>query len=194
MSQPLLPPVMDAVAALRCWAVEAWLTIDGQEHMFRIEAAPAADWLIATLQSGHLSYLPGMLDDSQRDRILEALGDGSLTPAELQEANRDVLEQASGWPWWQAGRLIGTLGHHWATLGAMVLASGADPWKHPLGAVLGTLYSVMVQNTPKKEDREALINQITAPPVVDMADGEWDEDAAEKAVWAMLAAKGHAPV
>ena len=190
MSQPVAPPMMDAVAALRCWAVEAWLPIDGREVLFRIEPAPAADWLIASLQPGHLSYLPGMLDETQRDQIMEALTLGTLSTDDLRDANRDVIEQASGWRWFQAGRLIGTLAHGWATAGGMLLATGADPWKHPLGAVLGAFYSILWQNRDK-DGREILVNQLMTPPAPDMP-GEWDDEAAEQAVWAMLAAKGHA--
>lgn len=186
---PVAPPLMDALAAWRCWAVEVELDIDGEPRLFRIEPAPAAEWLIATVQSGHLAYLPGMLDDVQRDELMQALDDHTLTTDDLVTANRDAIEVASGWRWWQAGRLIGTLSHGWARLGGMLMATGIDPTRHSLGAVLGGVYSMLYQNTPKKEDREKLIRTLVAPPEIDMQGEEWDEDKAHEALWAMMAAQ-----
>lgn len=180
--------MMDALAALRCWAVLVELDIDGQPELFRIEPFPAADWLIATLETGHLSYLPGMLDDVQRDRLMDALDAGTITTTAIRDANREALEQASGWKWWQASRLISTLSHGWATFGGVLLATGADPARQPLGMVLGAFYSVLWQNAGKKEDRDKLVRQLMAPPAPDMDGDEWDEEAAEQAVWQMLAA------
>lgn len=186
---PQAPPLMDALAALRCWAVEVELDIGGELRLFRIEPAPAADWLIATLQAGHLSYLPGMLDDVQRDELMQALDDHALSTDDLVAANRDAIEVVSGWPWWQAGRLIGTLSHGWARLGGMLYATGIDPERHSLGAVLGGVWSLLYNNTPKKEDRDKLLRTLVAPPEIDMGDGEWDEDKAHEALWAMMAAQ-----
>lgn len=195
MTQPPLPvaaPLMDALAALRCWAVEVYLDIGGELILFRIEPAPAADWLIASLEQGHLSYLPGMLDEEQRDIISEALLAGELTSKALMEANQQAVEVASGWRWWQAGRLIGTLAHGWARLGGMLYGIGIDPQRHSLGAVLGGVYSLLYSNTPKKEDKDKLLNILLAPPQVDMPEGEWDDDAAHEALWQMMAAKAQA--
>lgn len=192
MTQPQLPqapPLMDALAALRCWAVEVELDIDGEPRLFRIEPFPAADWLIATLQEGHLSYLPGMLDDVQRDELMQALDDHTLTTDALVKANREAIEVVSGWPWWQAGRLIGTLSHGWARLGGMLYGIGIDPERHSLGAVLGGVWSLLYNNTPRKEDREKLVNTLVAPPEIDMGPDEWDDDKAHEALWQMMAAR-----
>jgi hypothetical protein len=190
---PVAPPMMEALAALRCWAVEIELAqADGQMQWFRIEPAPAADWLIATLELGHLSYLPGMLDDEQRDRMMEALNEGQLTSKQLVEANREAIEVVSGWPWWQAGRLIGVLSHGWARLGGMLSAQGIDPQVHSLGKVLGGVYSLLYNNTTSKEDREKFLNALLMPPQVDMPEGEWDDDAAHEALWQMMAARAQA--
>lgn len=178
------PPLMDALAAWRCWAVE--VAIDGYPTLLKIGSLPAADWLIATFEHGHLSYLPGLLDNSQRNQLMEALADGTITPTQLRDANREALEQASGWRWWQASRLMSTLNHSWAVLGGMLLASGAHPARDPLGMVLGATYSILWQNAGKKEAREKLVRQLMMPPV-DLG-GEWDEDAAEEALWQMLSA------
>lgn len=181
--------MMDALAALRCWAVEVTLDIDGQPTMFRIEPAPAADWLIATLQQGHMSYLPGMLDEMQRNTLMDALADGTLTSRELIEGNRSALEQASGWRWWQAARLIATLSHQWAILGGLLLANGVNPATQPLGAVLGAVYSHLWQAAGKKEDRDQLTRKVLAPPQLDMPADVWEsEEDAEEAIWQMMAA------
>lgn len=190
----LPPPLMDAVAALRCWAYETTFDRVHDDHgapvVFRIEPLPAADWLIATLQHGHLSYLPGLLDDVQRDRLMEALADGDLTVTELQEANRDALEEMSGWRWWQASRLIAVLGQRWEVTGTLLTSNGVNPATHSLGAVCAALYGALWHNTTKPEDRAKLTQAIVAPPeqVLTGPDGTFNEEAAEAAVWAFIQA------
>lgn len=179
-------PLMDPVAALRCWAFET--TFPGVPVVFRIEPLPAADWLIASLQFGHLSYLPGLLGDAQRDLLMDALEDGTVTTADLAQANREALEEMSGWPWWQASRLIATLAQRWEIFGTMVMEAGVDPWRHSLGAVLGALYGAMWRNANSAEDRAKLTQAIVTPPETMLTGGTYDEEAAEAAVWAFIQA------
>ena len=184
-------PLMDPLAAMRCWAYETTFDQVRDEHgvpvVFRIEPLPAADWLVATLQAGHLSYLPGLLDDRQRDRLMEALAVGDLTSDELVAANQDALEQMSGWsPWWRASKLIALLAGSYETIGTLIAEAGVDPQHHSLGAVLGAVYGMTWRNTGSKEDRAKLTQYVVTPPENVLSAGEWDEEAAEAAVWALI--------
>lgn len=186
---------MDALAALRLWAYEATfpgvLGEGGGLHVFRIDPLPAADWIDATLDAGHLSYIPGLLRTEDRERLLEAIDDGLITAEQLVDENRAALEQVSGWAWWSASKLIGTLGHAWETTGALLTLAGVDPGRVSLGAFLAAFYALIWRDA-SAEDRLKLAAEVAAmPPELVSPDGVWDEDAATDAVWAVLRAQGH---
>lgn len=186
---------MDALAALRSWSYETTFpnvrNTRGGLVVFRIEPLPAADWIDATLDMGHLSYLPGLLPVNERELLLEALEDGHVTAAELAEENQAALEAVSGWAWWSAAKLIGTLGKTWETTGALLTLSGVDPGRVSLGAFLAAFYALIWKDA-SKEDRLKLAAEVAAmPPELATVDGEWDEDAATDAVWAVMRAQGH---
>jgi hypothetical protein len=176
------------MAALKQWAYEISfpnvLDEDGYPYMFRIPPRPACDWIIASIEPGHLGYLPGLLPDDQHGMLIDALADGLLTAKELLAANREALELMSGWRWWEAGRLIATMVHDFETAGGLLVLSGLDLGKAPLGAVLAAIYA-RAWSESDKEGRAALASAVTELPA-DMVDptrdGEWDEDAAEQAV------------
>lgn len=180
---------MDAAAALRCWAYEITFPgvydDTGQLRVFRIEPRPAADWILATLEPEHESYLPGMLDEEQHWALMDALEDGLITMDDLVAANRDALEQMSGWRWWSASKLIATMGAQWETIGGLLVLAGVDPEVKPLGAVLGALYSRIWVDSSQK-DRAKLAQEVATPPESLLAPDNWDEDAATAAVEAFI--------
>lgn len=186
---------MDALAALRTWAYETTFpnvrTERGSLVVFRIEPLPAADWIDATLDMGHLSYLPGLLPPDEREVLLQALEDGAVTADELVEENRAALASVSGWEWWSASKLIGTMAKSWETTGALLTLSGVDPGRVSLGAFLSAFYALIWKDA-SKEDRLKLAAEVAAmPPELVSEGGVWDEDAATDAVWAVMRAQGH---
>lgn len=186
---------MDALAALRMWAYEATfpdvVTPEGGLYVFRIDPLPAADWIDATLDAGHLSYLPGLLRPVDHEVLMQAIEDGLVTSAQLVDENRAALEQVSGWSWWSAAKLIGTLGHAWETTGALLILSGVDPARVSLGSFLAAFYALIWRDADK-EGRMKLAAEVAAMPAELVSEsGEWDEDAATDAVWAVLRAQGH---
>lgn len=185
---------MEALAALRMWAYEVTvpgvLDEDGHLWVFRIEPRPAADWIVASLDPTHMAYLPGLLEGDQRDRMMQAIEDGQITMAELGELNHDAIEVVSGWRWWEAGKLIACAAGSWQTMGGLLTLAGVDPAKVPLGAYLGAVYARLWENA-SKSDRAKLAQQVATPPpsMLDPNDPEkWDEEAAEAAIRAFLAA------
>lgn len=186
---------MDALAALRMWAYETTFPnvrrTGGGMYVFRIEPLPAADWITATLDAGYLSYLPGLLPAEDAEVLLSAIEDGLVTGDQLAEENQAALESVSGWAWWSASKLIGTLGKSWETTGALLTLSGVDPTRVSLGAFLSALYGLIWRDA-SKEDRLKLAAEVAAmPPELVSKDGVWDEDAATDAVWAVMRAQGH---
>lgn len=177
---------MNAVAALRLWAYEFSFDRvpnhrgDGP-HLFRIEPKPAADWIIATIQVGHLGYIPGMLDPAEQELITEALYEGWVTSAELLEANREAIATVSGWPWWSAGKLIGVLIHEMDLAGGLLTLRGVDLQTLPLGAVLNAI-NALVLSEAGKEERTRWINELVMPPAEKLQPETWDQDAAEVAL------------
>lgn len=180
---------MDALAALRCWAFETTfpnITDDeGELRVFRIEPRPAADWIIATMQTGHMSYLPGLLPDESRIALMDALEYGDLTLTELEEANREALELMSGWRWWSAAKLIATLCNSWHTMGGLLTLSGVNPREESLGAVLAALYARAWVDADKK-GRAKLAQDVATPPPSMLSEDAWDEEAATAAVLAFM--------
>ena len=97
----------------------------------------------------------------------------------------------SGWAWWSAAKLIGTLGHAWETTGALLTLSGVDPQRVSLGAFLSAFYA-LIWREADKEGRMKLAAEVAAMPAELVSEsGVWDEDAATDAVWAVLRAQGH---
>lgn len=173
---------MNAVAALRVWAYEftcqGVLNARGDgPHVFRIEPKPAADWIIATLQSGHLGYVPGMLDELEQELITEAMFQGTLGSKELIEINRDAVATVSGWPWWSAGKLIGVLAHEMDYVGGLLVLAGVDVQQQPLGAVLNAINAKILSESGK-EFRTRWVNELAMPPAEMLQPDKWDEDAA----------------
>lgn len=180
---------MDALAALKIWGYECTFprVLDGSGglRVFRIEPLPAADWIIATMQIGHMAYLPGMLNDDDRIALMDALEYGEITLRELEDANRDALEVISGWRWWSAAKLIATLCHSWHTMGGLLTLSGVNPRQESLGAVLAALYARAWVDGNKK-DRARLAQEVAMPPATMLTEESWDEEAATAAVLAFI--------
>lgn len=185
---------MDALAALRRWAYEVTLpgVLDdhGQPWLFRIEPLPAADWMIASIDPTHMAYLPGLLQGEHRERMMQAIEDGLVTMAQLEEVNHDAIEVVSGWRWWEAGKLIACAAGQWQTLGGLLTLAGVDPQQVPLGAFLGAVYARLWENA-SKSDRAKLAQQVATPPasMINPDDPDkWDDEAAEAAIRAFLTA------
>jgi hypothetical protein len=184
---------MEALAALRLWAYEVTfpriLGPHGAPYVFRIEPRPAADWIVATLERGHLGYLPGMLGREEYEMMIDALADGDVSHDELVEANRDALETISGWPWWSAGKLIGVLAHQFELFGGLLVLSGVDLQKQPLAAVLAAINAKVISEA-SKEDKAKWANELAMPPPEMLSADGWDEEAATRALELLMAAGG----
>lgn len=186
---------LDAAAGLRMWGYETTipgvLDDEGDLFVFTIPPLPAADWIIASTDARHLAYLPGLLTEDSAERLMQAIEDGEVSITDLEAINHEAMEVVSGWRWWEAGRLIAAVTASYQTMGGLLLISGADPARMPLGAYLAAVYArIWIDHDTK--GRARLAQQVAVPPPSMLnpndPDGGFDEEAAEAAVRAFIAA------
>ena len=198
---------MEALAALNVWGYETTIPgvysrdysgrrqieagptgrRDGDLWVFRIEPKPARDWIIASIDPYHMGYLPGLLDDIHRDRLMQALFDGEVTVADLEEINHDAIEVVSGWRWWEAGKLIACVTAQFHTMGGLLTLARVDPATTPLGAYLAAVYARIWVDSDAKT-RAKLAQNVAMPPPSLLSAEKFDEEAAEAAVRAFIEA------
>lgn len=168
-----------ALASLRVWAIE----VDLGGKTYRVPPLPAADWFLAVLSGETGPVVPGMLDPTDEEEIIERLVAGELTAKDITTANRDALAAASGWKWWEAERLMVSAAHGWKMIGGLLAGAGVDLSRDGLGKVLGTMYALAVTHM-KPEDRFAFDSQIQAPPIGYADTKEWFDESAYADVFA----------
>lgn len=163
---------IDAVAALRCWAVQ--LQLGGRDY--RIPPLPASDWLEAIIGPYH-RIVPGMVQDDTGGRepsLSDQILDGVVPWDECHAAARDAIATVSGMKWWSATRLTVYLMSHWGTIGGAVLGRGMDPTRASLGAVLTLAYRVMLENCKDEQERQRLDMELEKPPLGVLAAQAYD--------------------
>ncbi len=138
---------IDAVASLRCWAVNVRLG----GHDYRIPPMPAADWLEAITGYYH-QIVPGMVQDDDNE-LADAIIGMSVSTAECNDAAREVIAEISGMKWWTAARLSSYLMSNWGVLGGELLTRGMNPATAPLGAVLTLTYRILLENCKGEQER-----------------------------------------
>lgn len=164
---------MDALAALRCWPVT--VTLAGRE--FTIPPQPASAWLVALLSDEPLPVVPGMLSPADRATVDDLLAVGTLSLTEVTDAERDALEAAGGWRWWEVLRLVHSAGAEWQFVGGELTRSGVDLDRVPFGAVLNAIY-VMVVRSLDKQQRTTFDFQLKQPPM-GLSEDEYEAMAGE---------------
>lgn len=183
---------MDAaavVASLRCLAIE----VDLGEFTYEIDPLPAADWIAAVLTGESTDIFPGLLRDAELEsQVWLALVDGAAVGDDVLAASRHALEAAAGRSWWEAERLIVTVGDEQLkglVLGRLV-RDGFDFESRPLGAFCDAVYCLVTEGLDKDKREEFNIKLRMPPAGVDI-DDLYDED--EATAEFMAAMSGGAP-
>lgn len=174
---------IDAVAALRMWAVQ--VDLGGQSY--RIAPRPAVEWMTAVLEGQWLDIVPGWLE-VDADYIDDGLQDGTITYVECVAAARDALAQMAGTMWWAAARLICSAARDPDTAGELWLA-GVDPGRVPLGAVIAATYRLYTREA-SAADRARLDMDLERTPPGVSAEERYDPAAAAAGFAALAAARG----
>ena len=159
-----------AMAALSIWAIEVDLA--GLRYM--IPALPAEVWFRAVLDDEQpMPIVPGLCDPDTEELLMEELMSGRIMVADILRANRDALAAASGWPWWEADRLIRSAAAHWRQIGGELAVHGLDMSRISLGAALNAIYALAVRHMTK-EQRFTFDSQLSTPPAG--AAAEWFDE------------------
>lgn len=152
---------IDPLAGLRLWGV----TVELGGRDYRIAPRPAADWIVAVLSEEEIFPVLSLLPLSDYEDLKDAvLVDQTVTLDEVNTASQDALEVAAGWPWWTAEVLIRSAAAEWRIIFGEMTKRGIDPGRMSLGAWLGGLYAMAVENLDESK-RMAFDMKIDRPPV-----------------------------
>lgn len=148
--------------------------------MVTLPFRPAAVWCQSLDRLDLL--IPALADDEGRDAISDLVIEGRLSRDELQAEAFQILQQASGRKWWEAGRLMST-SLSTAILGRLVLA-GVDPWQRSVGEWCAAVYALCTKSADEKSLLKFDFSLSVPPPGFDdeWDDGDIDPDAAMASV------------
>jgi len=143
---------------------------------------PAAEWVMA------LDRLPVLVHQLASPEVREVLArmvfDRHPRAVQDMEAeSRRILAEATGRPWWEAGRLLNTSSSP-DVLGRMIL-KGADPWLRTVGEWCAATYALCVDGA-SEEARLRFDFQLSIPPAGE--EDQWDDGVDPAAAMAQIAA------
>jgi len=154
--------VNDPIASLS--RADLWVTIADQSY--RMKFRPAAFWLERLLGERIMvdSFIPAMVDRNGRDDLMDRMVDGEVDDAEIIEAFRDALSLASGRSWWFTLNLVAVVKSVWAELNGQIVRAGIDPYRVTLGAWLDAVWTMVLENIDKPEERSRITTLLNNPP------------------------------
>lgn len=177
-------PLLDPVAALRCWRID----VEVAGTVYTIPPLPAAEWLTAIVEHAWGAIVPGLLDPDDAAPIDDLIAAGSIDGGELRHAAQAALGEAAGTRWWTARHLaLGVL--QVPQLTGRLLARGMNPGVVSLGAFLTAAYGSAVDGMDKSQ-RVKFDLDLQRPPAGVPVDEWWDEDAAADNFYAAMGAFG----
>jgi hypothetical protein len=158
--QALPAQVTNAVASLRPFDAE--IAVAGE--WVTIPAAPAADWLELLMGDIELfAIFPGLCSEEDQDYVDDCLRSGAVSVIDIENATLDLIEVASGRPWWVALRVIALYETAWGVLGADLIRRGIDTTRLSLAAWLDVAWPNLFMHLP--EDKWTMFAlQIEEPP------------------------------
>jgi hypothetical protein len=160
---------VDPFASLRAWGCDVLL--GGRDYTLR--PALAVEWLpiLMTDPLDLSAIIPGMISEADADALEEALLDGTVKLAEVEQACQEVITMAAGREWWWACNLLATVAGVWMTIFGSLLRAGLDVQRLPLGALLDAMYMECASRMDKPHlqdfDRQLNIPPTGVVPVID---------------------------
>lgn len=131
---------VDPAASMRCWAID----IEVGGHVFEVPPLPAADWF-PVLTSGDPSLILDLLTSRSED-LDELLLSGQISGADLNEALRDAVEEATGRQFHAAFVLATVAASQWPIVNGHLAQRGFRWDVMPIGAALDAIYALVVGN------------------------------------------------
>lgn len=156
-----LPPVhVDAYASLEPVEID----IDFAGQTWSVPLMFAADWLeLLWAEPFDVDDIfPGLVH--AEDALNEGLLTGSVELDDSFDIAMEVLEQASGYRWWFALKLITAMKVLWWRMGGMLLLRGIDARQMSLGAWCTAALDLCIENMDQQKMAEFLTELNTAPP------------------------------
>lgn len=150
---------VDPAASFRIWGVD----LDLGGRAFTIPPLPAADWLPMLMVGRTLDVLDLVDDPNAVDDLITT---GEVSPNEIREAARSVIEQVAGRDPDAATVIAQTASRAWPVVGGELVRQGIRMDEIPLGAALDALHLIIVRNLkpePLARFQTALGGQIGKP-------------------------------
>lgn len=166
---------VDPSASFRCEPVTLTLDKAGSLH---IPALPAADWLAALFEEfGSLEPIRDLLDEPSRERMDEAIMEGTTDWNEITGAFMDALTATAGRPWWQVFLQLNLMRSQWGRFHGRIVLSGLDVERVPLAAYLDAGMHALLEG---KDDvsQQKIRNYLDTPPAGIKIELDEDEESA----------------
>lgn len=166
----------DPLAALRANPIR----IERDKTVRYFRNAPVREWIeLGSLRTAALSF--GYAKN--RRELALGVASGAVSGEELAGWSHALVEEVTGWRWWEASTLLVTSGGR-SVLGRLTLA-GVDPDRTPLGPWCAAVWAVLTEHADAKQIQR-LETELSLPP--EGYEDAWDDD--EQYAAAMLAQAG----
>jgi len=144
------------------------LTVTLAGTQFTVPYRPAAVWTQAMVQPQTLAA--ALADQEERDEMADLLLDYPQAVDELRQESLRILSEATGWKWWEGGRLLNTSVQS-EVLGRLVLAN-VDPWARSVSEWCAAVYALCVKGQDEKGRIKFDFSLSVPPPGYE---DEWDD-------------------
>lgn len=139
---------VDPLASMRCWAIE----IELGGRTYEVPALSAVDWWPVLTSANPLTVLDIIESSDVDDRLLS----GELDHAEMIDALREAVEEASGRSYHAAVVLAMVAESQWPVINGQLVQRGFRWEGQPLGAALDAVYAVVTTALDDKKRGEFL--------------------------------------
>lgn len=168
--------------------------LDGETYT--LPELDAREWLLALLDPDPAAIVPGLLEPADAEALYEAVFDpyDELDFTVLGAIATQVLEDASGRPWYEARRLAVLAAQQWDNgFDGWCASRGVDPLVLPLDRFCNLVWRWAFSSV-EHDKADELERQLTATPPGAPAElerrPEWQEDAMASAFETVLATQG----
>lgn len=167
---------MQALASLRPSPIE----FDLGEWVYELPPMWAVDWLEVLAPREPVRVVPGLLHPDDRFRVMRDLLARRITPEDVLNAGRAVMDAAGGtWRWWSVQRIVDSAlnSSTWPALHGQMTKWGIDLERVTLAGFCNLIYSLALAGCEKETDRDRLRWDIEKPPPgfadqVELTDGD----------------------
>lgn len=163
--------------------------IEFGDNIYTIKAKSALEWMVLLLDEHLIAYsiFPILAGEEAIVAVEDALWEGRATTEQINDLAMDVVDAAADRDWWETIRYLNILRGAWDTIGASLLAKGADPAKMSLAGWVDLIRLTCIQHCEPKK-LAGFLGQIETPPkgVAAAVDFDAEERAFEAAMRSVM--------